>query len=171
MSLTGQVIYQFVATQTDELDLESLRGAINYSKNKAFTDGTGSGKVQVVFSDTRTLGASGTEDLDLAGVLTNGFGKTITFTKIKAIMIHADPTNNAANLVVVSRPSSNGLVLFGAASGALAGLQPDGAFIFLQPGAGLTVTASTGDLLTITNSAGTNAVSYDVIIMGEGTLA
>ena len=37
---------------------------------------------------------------------------------------------------------------------------------FSPTAAGKVVTAATGDLLTITNSAGTTGVTYDVIVLG-----
>lgn len=71
------------------------------------------------------------------------------------------------NNVVVTRPATNGLVLFAAASDALAGLKPGGLFLFTDPSApGLAVTAGTGDLLTISNSGAGTSVTYDIVIVG-----
>ena len=67
-------------------------------------------------------------------------------------------------LVQVTRPASNGVPLFLAASDGLQ-LNPGGVFLFFDP-VGVTVTAATGDILTVTNSAGTNVVTYDIVIVG-----
>jgi hypothetical protein len=47
-------------------------------------------------------------------------------------------------------------------------VQPGGIFLLVTPSSGgYAVTASTGDLITMTNSAGSTSVTYDVIIAGE----
>lgn len=125
--------------------------------------GTGTGQANNFWYDQRTLAASGTENLDFAAALTNSLGSTLTFTKIKALIFYAAAANT--NNVLVSRPASNGLVIFSAAGDEIV-VQPGGMFVLTAPQAGHTVTAATGDLLTITNSAGTTGVTYDVIAIG-----
>jgi hypothetical protein len=128
------------------------------------TNGTGSGSANMIFSDTRTLSASGTEDLDLAGSLTGAFGNTLTFARIKAVIVSAASGNT--NNVNVTRPASNGVPLFLAAGDGIP-VKPGGTFCWVAPDAtGVAVTASTGDLITFTNSAGTTSVTYDVVIIG-----
>lgn len=128
------------------------------------SNGTGAGQASQVYQDTGSLGASASVSLDLAGSLTNIFGVTITFTKIKLLAIRAAAANNVANNLLVSRPASNGLVWFSAASDAFF-LAPGAWNIFYDP-VGVTVTAATGDILTLTNSAGTNTIGYDIVIVG-----
>lgn len=152
------------ALQLSALDLASATFPLLFDWSATMANGTAAAQASQVWSDTRSLAGSATEDLDLAGVLTNAFGVTLTFTKIKLILVRAASANNAANLVKVQRASSNGVPLFLAASGGLQ-LNPGGVFVFYDP-TGVTVTATTGDLLTITNSAGTNTVSYDIVIVG-----
>lgn len=135
-------------------------------KNAAIelTSGTGSNQADLIFHDQRTLAASGTEDLDLAGSLTDAYGTTLTFARIKAIMVTAASGNT--NNVQVTRPASNGVPLFLAAGDGIPVL-PGGVFLWVAPNAaGVAVTAGTGDLLTFTNSAGTTSVTYDVVIIG-----
>lgn len=46
-------------------------------------------------------------------------------------------------------------------------IRPGGALILLAPDAtGYAVTAGTGDLLRIANSAGSTSVTYDIILIG-----
>lgn len=151
------------STLTDVGDLSNAQNHLQQKYDLSLASGTGNGQSNNIFIDQRTLAASGTEDIDLAGVLTNKFGQTITFTKVKTIIVHAAVGNT--NNVVISRPASNGLVLFSAGSDALP-IQPNGTFMISAPNAGITVTASTGDLLTVTNSGGTTGVTYDLVIAG-----
>lgn len=152
------------ALQLSALDLASATFPLQFDWTSLLANGTGAGQASQVWSDTRTLGPSATENLDLAGSLVNAFGVTLTFTKVKLLLFRAKSTNNAANAVQVQRATSNGVPVFLAA---LDGVQlfAGGIFLFYDP-AGVTVTAGTGDLLTITNSAGTNSVDYDVVVVG-----
>jgi len=168
MTLTSAIQLTTTSTELAANDLQSIRTSLTYTQTTNLADGTGNDQANVIFSDTRTLAASGTEDLDLAGVLTNSRGLVMTFTKIKGLIIKAASGNT--NDVQVTRPASNGVPVFLAASDGVP-VKPNGMFILTAPGAGITVTAATGDLLTITNSAGGTGVTYDVIIIGVGTLA
>lgn len=152
------------ALQLSALDLASATFPLLFDWSAALSNGTGAGQASQVWSDTRTLAGSASENLDLAGSLTNAFGVTVTFTKVKLILVRARSTNNASNAVQVQRGSSNGVPIFLAASDGLQ-LGPGGLFLFFDP-TGVTVTAGTGDILTVTNSAGTNAVDYDIVIIG-----
>jgi hypothetical protein len=109
------------------------------------------------------LSASATEDLDLSGSLTNAFG-TVTFARIKAVLVVASTDNT--NNVNVTRPASNGVPLFLAAGDGLS-VRPGGIFMWACSDAtGVAVTAGTGDLLTLTNSAGSTSVTYSIIVIG-----
>jgi hypothetical protein len=117
------------------------------------TSGTGDHAADMMWSDTRTLSASATEDLDLAGSLSPHVGTgTLTFARVKLLYVAAASGNT--NDVQVTSPASNGVPFFLAAGDGLA-VKPDGKFIWCAPNAaGVAVTASTGDLITVTNSAG-----------------
>lgn len=152
------------ALQLSALDLASATFPLLLDWSARLSNGTASGQASQVWSDTRSLAGSASENLDLAGSLTNAFGQTVTFTKVKLILVKASAANNAANAVNVARGTTNGVPVFLAASDGVP-LQPGAIFCFFDP-AGVTVTAGTGDILTITNSAGTNTVSYDIVIVG-----
>ena len=165
ITLSGKIALNFMLKLWDSLDLTTAKDELAKEYTQLFATGEGANQADMVWHDTRTLGASATEDLDFAGGITNAFGVVCTIKAIKAIFIRAAAANT--NNVVISRPAVNGLVLFGALSDALAGLKPGGMFLFTDPSAaGLVVTAATGDLLTITNSAGTTGVTYDIVIIG-----
>lgn len=129
-----------------------------------FGSGTGAAQASQVYQDSGTLAGSASANLDLAASLVNIFGVTITFTKIKLIAIQAAAANNVANNLQVSRGSSNGFVWFLAASDGFY-LAPGATFVWYDP-AGVAVTAATGDIITLTNGAGTNTIAYDVILVG-----
>lgn len=164
MALSATLRMGVDATLTRTADFESASSRIAKALSISLTDGTGAGQADTIFKDTRTLTASATEDLDLAGALTNVYGVTTTFARIKALIVLAASGNT--NNVNVIRPASNGVPLFLAASDGLP-VKPGGGFAWFAPDAtGIAVTATTGDLITLTNSAGTTSVTYDIIIIG-----
>lgn len=161
-TLKGTLDVVLDALYASSLDVGSAEYPVKYRPNVTYSTGTGTGQVNAMFSDTRTLAASGTENLDLAAALTDAFGNTLTFTKIKAVIIKADGGNT--NEVQVTRPASNGVPLFIAAGDGISLAAGD---LFVFAGAvGKTVTASTGDLLTITNSSSGTGVTYTIIVLG-----
>ena len=106
-------------------------------------------------------------DFDVSGGITNQFGVSLAFTKIKLIAIRALSTNT--NDVGIARPSTNGLP-FMEAVGDKTVRKPGGVFLHTDPSsAGIPVTAGTGDLIEITNEAGGSSVDYEIIIIGETT--
>jgi hypothetical protein len=136
----------------------------------SLADGAGAGQANLVFMDRRNIAASATDSLDLnGGGLLDPQRNTLVFARIKGLWVRAVSTNNAANNVVVTRPAANGVPLFTAAGDSLA-LRPGEIFTWTSPtAAGVVVTAATGDLIDFVNSAGTNTVDYDVVILGAAT--
>ena len=59
--------------QLSALDLASATFPLNLDLSALLSNGTGTGEASQVFSDTRSLAGSATEDIDLAGSLTNAF--------------------------------------------------------------------------------------------------
>jgi hypothetical protein len=163
-SVTGNVKITANFALAGTVDLGSTAYQVNESYLHTFTNGTGAGAINNIWTDTRTLAASTTEDLDLAGGVANAFGSTLTFTKIKGIIIHAASTNT--NNVVVGG-DSNGLIGWVGAANDLINVRPGGTFCIIEPNAaGYAVTAGTGDILQIANSSSGSSVVYDIIILG-----
>ena len=122
------------------------------------------GKADLMYTATRTLAASATEDLDLAGVLTDAFGATFTATEVMAIVVEA-ATGNTNNVVIGGAASNAFLGPFGEAAHTLA-IKP-GQYIALTDVQGWAVTAGTGDLLKVANSSSGTAVTYTITVIGR----
>lgn len=150
--------YQAVRDVANAVQEIALRKALD------LTPGTLDGSADLLFMDTRTLAASGTEDLDLAGGLTDAFGASLTMVEVVALLISAAPGNT--NNVLVGGAASNAWgALFGATNDVLV-LKP-GASMMLFCDKGYAVTAGTGDLLKIANSAGSTGVTYTIAVIGR----
>lgn len=164
VTLDTVITAEVKATLTNALDLATGTVPLLESKKVTWTSGTGANAADLCFHDQRTITASSNEDLDLAGSLSSAYGATLTFAKLKAIMIYAATGNT--NNVRLTRPASNGVPLFLAASDGI-DILPGGAFLWFAPGAtAVTVTAGTGDLLNVANSSSGTSVTYDVVIVG-----
>ncbi len=163
-TLSTVVSAKITTTFKNLLDLSTPVDAADIGPKIQFGNGTGANLADLLFHDTRTLAASGTEDLDLAGSLVGPLGLVQVFVELRAIMVVAAAGNT--NNVRVTRPAANGVPLFLAASDGI-DVPPGGVFLWSCPADGkVTVTPSTGDLITITNSAAGTPVTYDVVILG-----
>lgn len=170
MALTTTVRANVAARQTPTTALDLAPGAVvPHHKDVAlsFASGVAAGQADLIFSDTRTLAASANEDLDLAGGLTGAFGLSLTFVKVKGILIAAASGNT--NNVIVGGAASNAFVNWVGAATHTVVVRPGG-FFMLGVGTGdlnaYGVTAVTGDLLRVANSGGTTSVTYDIVVFG-----
>lgn len=166
MSVTGRLLADLAVNLTSSLDLASNSSPLHYVKQLDLANGSGANQINKVFHDQRTLSASGTEDLDLAGVLTDPLGATLTFTKIRLILIYAAAANT--NLVVVGGAGSNGFITWVGDATDKVKIRPGGLLLLTAPDAtGYAVTATTGDLLTVANSSSGTGVTYDIVLLGS----
>lgn len=163
MTLNTTVKLDLLAVEQSVLDLVTASAPHTVAKRISMSTGTSTGLADMAWSDTRTITASSNENLDLAASLVGALGNTLTFVKLKALYIAAASANT--NNVRLIRPASNGVPLFLAASDGI-DILPGGVFLWVAPGAGQTVTASTGDLLNVANSSSGTSVTYDVVIIG-----
>ena len=151
-----------------DLGLGSKTHRVDYPgtlNNGKYASGTGNNQQDLVWSDQRTLVAT-SEQLDLAGVLTAAIGgAALTFVEVRGICVVNRSTTAASRLIVGAgaNPAFDGLFN---ATGDGVKVPASGIFFWHAPldGGGLTVTATTGDMLTIDSGAAT--VTYDIVIWG-----
>ena len=163
MSLKLTVLASIIGLQAGSNDLSTPHNDISINERLALVNGVAAGEADLIWSDTRTLAASASENLDLAGALVDAFGATLTFVKVKAILIKAHAANT--NAVQVGGAASNGFfAMFGASTDRLS--LPPGAMSLIANDGGYAVVASTGDLLKIANGGAGTGVTYDIVIVG-----
>lgn len=163
--LTATIKAGLTAVHSSVLDLGTVEFEPTVGKTIPLASGTGADQADQLWTDQRTIAASGTDDLDLAGSLVNALGATVTFARIRAIYVEALATNT--NNVVIGAAASNQFVgPFGASTHTIS-VKPGGVTLMANRDAtGWAVTASTGDLLRIANSGGTTGVTYNIAIVG-----
>ncbi len=165
MPLTATLGARIKVNQTNTLDLATAQLPVSIIKEIAYGSGTAADQADLMFSDTRTIAASGTDDLDLAGVLANGLGGTLTFARVRALYVAA-ATGNTNNVVVGGAASNQFATAFGAATDKVV-VRPGGILLLAnRDTTGYAVTAGTGDLLRIANSGSGTSVTFDIVILG-----
>lgn len=165
MPLNSALAMSASGTLSAALDLGTASFPMSLSNAVSLTSGTTAGKADKAFSDRRTLAASATEDLDLAGVLLDAFGAAITFARIKGILIKAAAAN--ANNVVIGAGTAPWITLLNS-TGTIT-LRPGASFCAIAGAADATawaVTATTADILKVANSGAGTSVTYDICIIG-----
>lgn len=166
MALDSKLRFQIEAEHSSAADFTTPSASLNKIYQTILGSGVAAGQADRVWSDRRPLAASATEDLDLAASLTDSFGATITFARIKALLIAAAPGNT--NNVVAGAASSNPWTALLGATGTLI-VRPGtvvAVFCGVADAIGYAVTAGTGDLLKIANSGAGTGISYDIAILG-----
>jgi hypothetical protein len=165
MAVTATLRAKLAASQTGSNDFGGpefspvLESVIN------LTNGTAANQADLLWVDERTLAASATEDLDLAGVLADAFGSTLAAAEVVAIFVKADAANT--NNVVLGDATAP-IPLFGGTNPTFS-VKPGGFFFVAAPNAAglLTVGAGATDDLKVTNSAGTTGVTYEIAILAR----
>lgn len=165
MALTSKITLSANLDHTSALDLGEASLPLRIRKTLELANGTGANQADRIFSDQRTLAASASEDLDLAGVLTDAFGAAITFARIKGLIISA-ASANTNNLVVGGHATAAFASWVGAAAHTLT-VRPGGLLALTAPDAtAYAVTAGTADILKIANSGAGSSVTYDIVVIG-----
>lgn len=164
MALTTRIVAQVIASLTSPRDLSTPIDALDYTQRITLENGTGTNQADMLWHDQRSLNASANEDIDLAGALTGSFGTTLTFARIKGLIVAAASGNS--NNVQVARGSSNGCTIFLAASDGLV-VRPGGLVAWFAPDAtGIAVAAGSSDILNIANGGAGTSVTYDIVVIG-----
>src|SRR5690606_41940230 len=167
MAFSFRASWQLSSELTSPLDLSTPTSVLNLARTLTFSEGAGAGAADMIWHDKVTSDPSDTESIDLAGALSGPFGTTLTFQRIKMVLVLAAPGNT--NNVNVVRDSTSGAPLFLAAGDGLP-VKPGGMFWWYDPSAaGVAVTANTGDLLNLVNSAGGTSVTADIVIVGASS--
>jgi hypothetical protein len=153
------------STLLKSFDLAAGTIPLQFTRGFSLDSGTGANQADRVWHDTRTIAISGTDDLDLSGVLVDAFGDAATFVKVKGIFVSAAAANTN-NVVVGNAAATQFLGPFGAAAHT-AHVRPGGFLAFAcSDGTGWGVVNAASDLLRVANSGAGTSVTYDIVIIG-----
>jgi hypothetical protein len=133
-----------------------------HAANLSFLFGSGAGRVDQFVTQTRTLAGGAAENLDLAGGLTNPFGETVAFARVKAIVVELLADTTASSITVGGAVSNQW------ADGPAARITNGGILLLAVTDAtALAVTAGTGDLFRVVNDDPTNTATYRISLIGN----
>jgi hypothetical protein len=165
MSLVTNIISKIIATENLTGDLDSSLIAFKDRDPIQLPSGTGAGQADLQWSDTRTLGISASEELDL-NALTDSLGRIINMVKVKAIHVRAAALNSN-NVELGNAAATQFLAGFVAAAHRWA-VAPGGSFLvtFGNGAAGWPSTNGVADKFKIANSGAGTSVTYDIEIIG-----
>ena len=173
MSLDIQTIQLLIkGTQTPaSSSFSTLTDVIQIVFTDDLNDGTGADFADVVYhSSGRNLAASANETFDLAGGITDKFGNTITMATVKAIYVKNTSATEGTN-IEVGNATSNAWNGWTSVAGSSITVGQGGMIALFDPTANaMEVTAGTGDILKVENLDGSNAATYDIIIIGATSL-
>lgn len=162
---TSSVTLSVVESQSNALALTTGVAQINKVYQQLLGTGTGAGQADRVYYAQPTIAASGTTTVDLAGVVTDVFGATVTFARVRALIVAAASGNT--NNVVVGAAASNGFISWVGGATHSVNVRPGGFLALAAPDAtGYAVTATTADQLLFTNSGAGTSVTFDLIVIG-----
>lgn len=164
----SNILLNLVGTYDKEKDLGgNVTGPFDVKVQDSLANGTGDDQSDLLFRDGRSADINGDTEfaagLDLAGGLTDEYGRTLTFVEVSLIYIKNKAA--AGNLIVGGAAANAFSSWMGAAAHTLT-IPPGGVEFRHAPKDGsFAVTAGAADLLKIAASAGT--ISYDIVLMGR----
>lgn len=150
-------------TFTSNPDLTTAIEALAIAVKQDYASGTGAQQGNQFFSDSRSVNGS-SENLDLAGGLTDAFGTTLTFTKIRHLAFHNKSTVAAETLLISGNFVTGALLSGWVDDDVKIIVPPRGWLVLSSPEDGYTVTGTSQDIVKV--DPGANNISYDLYIIG-----
>ena len=154
------------------LDLSTPDDNLSMSLQMKLSDGTGEEAGNQMWHDQRTLALSGSDSLDMYGVLTNFAGETVNFAVIRALIL-VNRLLNTSSLEYGGAASNAWYPMFKNSSDIgvipLPGSTYPAWICLTAPDAsGFPVGAASADILKIAHGGEASAdITYDIILIGE----
>jgi hypothetical protein len=165
MALNAQILVSILAHESSGDGIAQTLRATPATYALALTDGTGANQAQLVWSDSRTIPAQNTDQIDLTS-LPDDRG-SVSFSDIKVAYIRNSGTAQLSVVAGANVPNSWAGFGYADESGSEFVIKAGGAAMVSAPTAtGLVVTSSL-KIIRIDGSAGG---TYDIVLIGEGTV-
>lgn len=163
-TVTAELRLQFTALNRLLVGLRTITSSLDQNYTQLFSSGTGANQANALYQTQATLAASARTTYDLHASLTDDFGQSVTCTKLRALIVKAASGNTNNVLVGGGSTTITALTSTGALQEGLV-VRPGGQIIWVFPDAtGGALTAGSSDVLQVANSAGSTAVTYDIIV-------
>ena len=145
----------------------SNSGAFSYSNS--LTAGTGAGAASKFYADEITIAGGATSNLDLAASLTDIFGNSISFSKIRLLYVEvvASESSTGESVSLGGHATAACASFFGSNSDTIK-VKNGGCFqLTCKDASAYAVTATTADIIKIVNNDNSNPVVVRIGIAGE----
>lgn len=160
-ALTRASLYAKVSwLYQNTLDIGNAKDEQSFVKNIPFTDGEGANQAEGVWRDDRSIATSTEDALDFYGsALQDAFGNNISAKSIKGVYIE-----NTGTVSITWGGNAAEIPYFAAVNDKLT--IPAGSYnLWACPtAAGIAVTATTGDILSVTNTSGSVIATYRIAV-------
>ena len=173
LTTTLKIIINAVGSKT--VGLVSASAPLNRTDKVTMADGSGSGQADLMYTVSDTLASGANTTIDLLGALSQVFGDTLNFAKVKAIFIRNNIAVTGATLIV-GGAAANAFDGIFADSSDKDNIPPTGAdsdaiwgMTRINPGTGWTVDATHQNLKLEHDASDSNDISYDIVIIGTST--
>lgn len=172
--LTANINLSLLATLTTAPDIGSATYALNEALAlAALADGNGLNQANRVWSDRRTLNAATAENINMYTPFTvDALGQNLTLSKCKALYIknRGGAVLSASDILKYGGEGSAAAwnSIFDGSDTAKGTIEPNGAILWVAPSAaGYAIANTTNHLLKVENMNGSQAIDYDIIIIGS----
>ncbi len=161
-TLTTKVNLNINTVHTSDAEgLANASATIEQQMLLALADGVGKDQSDLVYSE-KDQSISGAVDRDLAGSLLDAFGATLTFVKVKALMITAAVANT--DTIIAFGKGATGFLGPLTVNTETLIIRPGGALVVFAPDlTGYPVAAGSTDILTFNVGGGTQVFSWQII--------
>lgn len=164
MGLSTNIIAKITASQTSTLDAAVYSLALADLDPINLSDGVGNNQADLIWSDTRTLAASTSEELDLNALPQSAPLANVNMVKVKAILVLA-AAGNTNNVEVGNAAATQFQAGFGVATGRWI-IPPGDRFLATAQKAGWSSANGVSDKLKIANGGAGTSVDYTLILIG-----
>lgn len=158
-------------TQAKAIDiLGSPAVALSKTNSGKTTTGTGAGQGNLCYTRRLSLSGSGSASIDLNGALVDAFGDAAVFAKVKGLLISNLSDEQTVPTVAKCTATGNFLIpLFGggATNPPTIPIEAGEWVAYQGKKTGITVVATTGDIITITNNDASLTCTVDIVVIGN----
>jgi len=179
--LSARLVVALSATAQRAIDLATPNAKIGLERVIDFAFGAGAEKADLLWWDRRPIAKGADDDLKLTGVLVDGFGETLSFGLVKAILVvnRSDEATAGAGVGGADHPATDAKIRIGgaasaefqgpfAAAGDAIVVPAGGAFTIFCRGLGdWMVTPTLVDVLGVTDLDADDEALYDIVLLGE----
>ena len=162
MALDAQILLSILAHETASGDISRTLRATPATYSLTLSDGTGANQAQIVLSDGRAVPASDEDSFDMTNFADDR--GVVSLTSVKVLYVR---NTGAASLLWIGTEWTNGPMPL---NGASLEIKPAGALLMVAPDAQGWLTPGGGDSFIRIDNASNQAGSYEIILIGEGTI-